>query len=128
MDDCDPDRADCGQRERRLLTDNGLPTNANEGKRVGKKHERREKVRERAHLGLERALRAGEIPRKRGLPRGRNGWRVHRQLQMTQDFLDHASLHNRRDDPQSALLTYRAAFHVNGEHPFEQPRPVPLER
>jgi hypothetical protein len=51
MDECDPDRTDCGQRERRLLTDNGLPTNANEGKRVGKKHERREKVRERAHVG-----------------------------------------------------------------------------
>jgi hypothetical protein len=38
MDECNPDRADCGQRQRRLPTDNGLPTNANEGKRVGKKH------------------------------------------------------------------------------------------
>jgi hypothetical protein len=39
------------------------------------------------------------VPRKRDLLRRRNGRRVHRQLQMPQDFLDDASLHNRRDDP-----------------------------
>jgi hypothetical protein len=80
MDECNPDRADCGQRERRLLTDNGLPTNANEGKRVGKKHARREKVRKTAHVGPGVNVTGSKLPRKRDLPRWRNGRRVHRQL------------------------------------------------
>jgi len=68
------------------------------------------------------------IPRKRGLLRRYNGWRVHRQFQVAQDFLDDTSLGKRRNDPQPTLLTHRAAFHVNGKYSLEQPRPVPVRR
>jgi hypothetical protein len=56
------------------------------------------------------------------------GWRVHRQLHMSQDFLDDITLSDRRDDPQPALLTHRAACHVNREEALEQSRPAPVGR
>ena len=62
---------------------------------------------------LESTERAAKVPRKRRLLRGRTGWRVHRQLEVAEDFLDDASLHNRRDDPQRAPLAHRTAFHID---------------
>jgi hypothetical protein len=72
-----------------------------------------------------RAPRAGECPCKRGLLRGCNGRRVHRQLQVPQNFHDDASVGNGRDDAQPTLLTHRAVCHVNRKDPLEQLRPRP---
>jgi hypothetical protein len=82
--------------------------------------------REGARWPLEAMGRASKLPRKRRLLRGGNRRWVDRQLQVPQDFLDDASLGYRRDDPQRALLTHRAAFHVHRKHPREQSRPGPV--
>jgi hypothetical protein len=73
-------------------------------------------------------VRAGAIPCKCDLRCGRNRRRVHRQLQVPQHFLDDVDLGNRRNDPQPALRTHRAACHVHGEDALEQPCPRPVRR
>src|SRR5919106_3691107 len=56
--------------------------------RWGGGHEGQGKAQERAHVGPESTLRAGDGPRKRGLARRCHRGRVHRQLQVPQDLLD----------------------------------------
>jgi len=63
-------------------------------------------------LALASNVMASNVPHKRVLLHWRDGWRVHHQLQVSQDFLHDADLGDFRDDPQPALLTHRAAFHV----------------
>jgi hypothetical protein len=109
-----------GQRAWQLHTDDGVPRDGEPG------HPARENGPQRAHVGPESRLRAGAVPHKRGLARWRNGRWVDRQLQVPQDLLDDTALGNRRDDPQRALLTPRAARHSDGKHPLEQPRPTPV--
>ena len=50
------------------------------------------------------------VPREYSLLCGRNEWRVHRQLQVTQDFLDDMSFGNRHNDPQPAFTTSIVAY------------------
>ncbi len=38
---------------------------------------------------------------------------------MPQDLLDDAPLSHGGDDPQGALLTHGAAFHIHGKHPLK---------
>jgi hypothetical protein len=51
----------------------------------------------------------------------------HRELQMLEELPDHLAVRDGGDAPQRPLLTARAARHVQGKHPLQQPRPVPLE-
>ena len=63
---------------------------------------------------------AGSGPRKRRLAGWRDGRRVHRQLQVPQNFSDDTALGHRRDDPQRALLPHRTARH-NYRHSGDNP-------
>ena len=128
MDECNPGRADCGS-----VSDDSYPTMVCQTTRtrargLGKSTKEEKKYVRGRTSALGETGRASKRPRKRGLPRGCDGRRVHRQLHMPQDFLDDTSFHNRRNDPQPALLTHRAAFHVNREDALEQPCPRPVQQ
>src|SRR5215831_3472249 len=57
-----------------------------------------------------------------------DGWWVYRQFQMLEDLPDDRALRDGGDDPQCPPLAERAARHVQGKHPLEQPRPAPAWR
>ncbi len=104
------------------VTKDGVHTDGDEGTRDPQKHRS-------GHTSAPASnVTASNVPRKRGLLRRHNGRWVDRQLHMTQDFLDDADLGNCRDDPQRALLTHRAAFHLNRKDPLEHTRPRPVRR
>src|SRR5215831_1002776 len=60
------------------------------------------------------------------------GWRdggwVGRKFQVVKDLADDLTLRDDRDDPQHALLTPRAAGHIQRKDPLQQPRPAPARR